>query len=82
MGLLRTILFIALIYFLWRLVTVFVIYPFVKGYSGGGGNRGKGTEFRNSRKKEGDVTIDYLSKHDKMVNKDKGEYVDYEELDD
>ena len=35
-----------------------------------------------SSKKEGEVTIDYLPESDKKVQKDKGKYVDYEEVPD
>jgi hypothetical protein len=33
-----------------------------------------------SGRKEGDVTIDYQEKQKKRIDKDKGEYIDYEEM--
>lgn len=82
MGLLRLVFILILFYFLWKLITVFIIYPFAKGYSGNTGNRGRNGGFKNSRKREGDITIDYVSKHKKRFNKDEAEYIEYEEMDD
>ena len=43
-------------------------------------NNDSNQDFRKSRKKEGDITIDYLSKKDKKISKDKGEYIDFKEI--
>ncbi len=82
MGFLRTILVIIIIYFLTRLI-VKLFFPFLfKGYVNRKmrDNNDSNQDFRKSRKKEGDITIDYLSKKDKKISKDKGEYIDFKEI--
>ena len=41
---------------------------------------GQNQFYNNKRKKEGEVTIDYAPKKEKNIDKDNGDYVDYEEV--
>ncbi len=76
-GLLKTILIFIIVYYVWKIFRIFII-PFTFG-------RGRQTDhFRNNHhKKEGDVTVhvdpDYKENNN---NKNIGQYVDYEEIDD
>jgi len=86
MGLLKTLLIIVLIYYLFRLTARFV-FPFLLKYFIGKTQRDfdnweNGYEQRH-RKKEGEVSIDYVSRKDKNKKDmgDEGEYVDFEEVD-
>lgn len=86
-GLFRTILIIALIYFgfkiLARLFAPFLIKFVAKKAEQRFGNQ-FGGQYRNQQKesvkKEGEVTIDKMP-NIKTSNKDVGDYVDYEEVD-
>ncbi len=75
MGLLRTILILIFIYYLWKLVSVYILQYLVKGNS-----KKTGSHHRYYNKKEGQVTIDYIPEKKKKISKDKGEYIDYEEV--
>lgn len=86
MGLLKTLLIIALVYYLFRLTTRF-IFPFLLKYFIGKtqrdfGNWENGDE-QQHKKKEGEISIDYVSRKDKNKKdkSDEGEYVDFEEVD-
>lgn len=79
MGLIRIILIFIIIYFAIKLIFQYILFPLVKGYftTGSGNNSYQYT--RNN--KEGNVTINNSNnKKKKMVNKDEGDYVDYEEV--
>ena len=89
MGLLKTLLIIVFIYYLFRLTARF-IFPFLLKYFIGKTQR----DFDNwngnkqqHRKKEGEVSIDYNPKKDKKRTAsgrkdtgDEGDYVDFEEV--
>jgi hypothetical protein len=76
-GLIRTLLFFVLIYYTVKFVTwIYVIYKEVKKNSFQSNRSEK--EFR---KKEGEINIDYIPKNKKVMNKDSGDYVDFEEID-
>jgi hypothetical protein len=81
-NLLRIILLLVLSYYLIKLlIRLFFPYFFrqyVNRKTGGSGNRQDYTKQRH--KKEGDVTIDYLTKKKKRISKDKGEYIDFKEV--
>ncbi len=86
MGLLRTILIIALVYYgikiLSRIFAPFLVkYATKKAEERFGGQFGN---FQNTRKeavkKEGEVTIDKIPNR-KTSNKNVGDYVDFEEID-
>jgi len=87
MGLLRTILIIALVYYgikiLSRIFAPYLIkYAAKKAEERFGnqfGNPGNGNSQRPAQK-EGEVTIDKIPQR-KTSNKDVGDYVDYEEID-
>lgn len=87
MGLLKTILIIALVYYgikiLSRLFAPFLLkYAARKAEQRFGdqfGQFGKGQK-QQPQKKEGEVTIDKIP-NTKTSNKDVGDYVDYEEID-
>ena len=90
MGLLKILLIIVFIYYLFRLTARFV-FPFLLKYFIGKtqrdfSNRENGYEKRH-RKKEGEVSIDYIPKKDKKRTDfgvkdtdDQGDYVDFEEV--
>lgn len=91
MGLLKVLLLIVLIYYLFRL-TVRIVFPFLLKYFIGKtqrdfNNRQNGYEQRH-RKKDGEISIDYVPKKDKKTTTSggketngQGEYVDFEEVD-
>ena len=78
MGFIRFILILVLVYFLFKLLFTWVFGPFLRGYYSQGPQQNK--DYGNSGKREGEVTIDFMPKNKKVVNKDKGEYIDYEEI--
>jgi hypothetical protein len=85
MGLLRTILIIALVYYgikvLSRIFAPFLLkYVSKKAEQRFGGQSGQFQNRQGSQKKEGEITIDKIPKT-KSSNKDVGEYVDFEEID-
>ena len=70
-GLFRTILILIIIYLLVKLVGKVLFPP----------SSGRSTQ-SNTKKKEGDITIHYDNRTGKkMFNKESGEYVDYEDVD-
>ncbi|MDP5156952.1 MAG: DUF4834 family protein [Flaviramulus sp.] len=87
MGLLRTIFFIVLFYYILRVLSrlfspyliKFVAKKAEERFGGQFGQFQKEQQEAKS-KKEGEVTIDKMPKT-KTSNKDVGEYVDYEEID-
>ncbi|MEA1897298.1 MAG: DUF4834 domain-containing protein [Bacteroidota bacterium] len=72
-GLFRILLIFLVVYYLFRFLS-YLFKPSGSNYRSENGNMNK------SSKKEGEVTIDYLPEADKKVQKDKGDYVDYEEV--
>lgn len=87
MGLLRTILIIALVYYGIKILSR-IFAPFLIKYAAkkaeqrfGGQFKGfQGNQKQEPPLKEGEVTIDKIPKT-KNSNKDVGDYVDYEEID-
>ncbi len=76
-GLIRTLLFFALVYYTIKFATwIYTVYKGMKNNSFQPNRNEK--EFR---KKEGEINIDYMPKKKKVVDKDSGDYVDYEEVD-
>ncbi len=82
-GLFRTVVIIAIIYFAIRLFTRYVLPLIVE-------NKVKEIQKKmqeqqrqqqSKGKQEGDVTIDYDAKRNTMHNRNDGEYVDFEEVD-
>ena len=71
-GFLRTLLVIVIIYLVIRYIRTLISPP--KSNTQNRSNT-------NSSSKEGETTIRYSPKGDKIINKDKGEYVDFEEVD-
>ncbi|MCF8361548.1 MAG: DUF4834 family protein [Prolixibacteraceae bacterium] len=69
-GFFRTLLFVLAIYFLMRFI-VRLLQPHNKNQS----------SKRSPETKEGETTIRFNKKGEKIVDKDEGEYVDYEEVD-
>ncbi len=82
MVFLRFILLLIIIYylgkFIFRIFFPYLFQQYVNRETGGSGykkeNQGQ------KRKREGEVTIDYLSKKQKKIGKDKGEYIDFKEV--
>ena len=87
MGLLRTILIIALVYYGFKILSR-LFAPFLLKYVSKKAEQRFGEQFgqfqkgqgQEPPKKEGEVTIDKIPKT-KASNKDVGDYVDYEEID-
>jgi predicted tellurium resistance membrane protein TerC len=69
-GFFRTLLFVLAIYFLMRFI-IRLLQPHNKTHS----------SKKSSETKEGETTIRFNKKGDKIVDKDEGEYVDFEEVD-
>ena len=87
MGLLRTILIIALVYYGIKVLSR-IFAPFLLKYAAKKAEQRFGDQFgqlnkrqqrQDTQKKEGEITIDKIPKT-KTSNKDVGEYVDYEEI--
>lgn len=78
MALARFILILFIIFFLIRIITRFIVKKYVKNMQ----NQYREPHQQTQQKKEGDVTIKSSSKHNKKINHDVGDYVDYEEVDD
>lgn len=77
---LRLILWIIIIYILFRLLVRYV-FPFLVRYFVKKSQDKFYEENPNiRRKKEGEVSIDYVPEKDKKKKDDEGEYVDYEEV--
>ena len=72
-GLLRTILIIVGIYYLVK----FIVWLFSSPEKS---KRSSDSQESQKRKKEGEVSIDYIPDNKKHFNKDSGDYVDYEEV--
>ncbi|MDG1728615.1 MAG: DUF4834 family protein [Algibacter sp.] len=87
MGLLRTILIIALVYYGIKILSR-IFAPFLLKYAAKKAEKRFGDQFgqfskgqkQEPLKKEGEVTIDKIP-NTKASNKDVGDYVDYEEID-
>lgn len=82
MSFLRAILIIIVIYFLARLI-IRMFFPFLfQGYVKRKTRdfNGRNQNSNKKRKKEGEITIDYLNKKEKKISKDKGEYIDFKEV--
>jgi hypothetical protein len=73
MNLLRVILIVIIIYYVARLL-IRIIFP----QRGNSSRRQYHSGHKNKR--EGDITIDYLNKKEKKYSKDKGEYIDFKEV--
>ena len=77
MGFIRTLIIIILIYYIWRIIFRYIIIPLLRNNSYATGNQQ--AHQRKTRKKEGETTIDFATGKKKIISKDKGDYVDYEE---
>jgi len=77
MGFLRTLIIILLIYYIWKFVFRYIIIPLLAKNGYAAGNRQ--SHQRKERKREGETTIDFTTGKKKVIGKDKGEYIDYEE---
>ena len=72
-GLLRTILIIIGVYYLVK----FIMWLFKSPEQP---SRSTTSEQSHKKKKEGEVTIDYMPDNKKHIRKDSGDYIDYEEV--
>lgn len=77
-GLFRILLFFFLIYYGIKFITWLIQMP---------GSKKNNTYFRSNRekkhfRKEGDVKVDFAPKRNKKIDKNSGEYIDYEEVKD
>jgi len=85
-GFVRTILIILLIYFGVKIVTR-LLSPFLMRYVAKKAEQRFGQQFgkyqspKETRREEGEISIDKMPDSGKKPNKDVGEYVDYEEID-
>ena len=81
MALLRIILILIITYYLIRLIVrLFFPYLFQRYVNNKMGGSNKQDYSSQKRKKEGEVTIDYLNRKKKRIDKDKGEYIDFKEV--
>ena len=72
-NLFRTLIFAVLIYLVIRWINRLITPKSSEGYRANSQQQGS--------KKEGETTIRYNKKGEKIINKDEGEYVDFEEVD-
>jgi large-conductance mechanosensitive channel len=73
MALVRFLLIIFIIFFLVRVIVRFIFRSYVR-------NVQQNFENQQNHKKEGDVTINTKPKAGKKIDKDEGDYVDFEEI--
>lgn len=86
MGLLRTLLIIAIIFialrFIFRYLLPFLLTSYVNKKFKEMGKTYGFNEANNKKEKEGEVTIEYTPNDTKKYTKGKGDYVDFEEIKD
>lgn len=76
MALVRFLLILFLIYFIVRIFTRYILKSFLKKMQGNVENQ----QNQYSKKKEGDVTINTKQNKSKKIDKNEGDYIDYEEI--
>ncbi|MCK5028727.1 MAG: DUF4834 family protein [Bacteroidales bacterium] len=76
MALVRFLLILFIIYFVIRIFTRYVFRSYVKNMQHNFENQ----QNKNNNKKEGDVTVNTKPKTGKKIDKDEGDYVDFEEI--
>lgn len=77
-GFLKTIFIIVLVYYAITFINRFFLNRFVRRVQK---VREEQRKASSNRKREGDVTIDSNRQGGKKINKDMGDYIDYEEID-
>ncbi len=75
-GIARFLLILFIIFFIVRIFTRYVFRSYVKNMKRNFENQ----QNKNNNKKEGDVTINTKPKTGKKIDKDEGDYVDFEEI--
>ncbi len=76
MVLVRFLLIVFLIYFIIRIFTRYIFRSYFKKMQGNFENQ----QNQYNNKKEGDVTINTKSGKNKKIDKNEGDYIDYEEI--
>ena len=76
-ALVRFILILFIIFFLIRVITRYVLRSYFKNMQ----NNFENQQNQQTKKKEGDVTINTKPRKDKKFTNSEGDYVDYEEID-
>ena len=76
MALIKFILILFVIFFLIRVFARYVLRSYVKNMQRNFNDR----QNQQSQKKEGDVTINTKPQKEKKIDRDEGDYVDYEEI--
>ena len=76
-GIARFLLILFIIFFIVRIFTRYIFRSYVKNMQQNFGNH----QNKNNSRKDGDVTINTKPNQGKKFDKDEGDYVDYEELD-
>jgi p-aminobenzoyl-glutamate transporter AbgT len=81
-GFLRTVFFIAIIYFVIRLFTRYLLPKILETKIHEMEHKMKQQQKQQERsgKREGDVTIEYNREQNNIRDKEKGEYIDFEEV--
>jgi archaellum component FlaG (FlaF/FlaG flagellin family) len=76
MALIKFVLILFVIFFLIRVFARYVLRSYVKNMQRNFNDR----QNQQSQKKEGDVTINTKPQKEKKIDRDEGDYVDYEEI--
>lgn len=76
MALIKFVLILFIIFFLIRVFARYVLRSYVKNMQRNFNDR----QNQQSQKKEGDVTINTKSQKEKKIDRNEGDYVDYEEI--
>lgn len=76
MALIRFLLILFIIFFVIRIFSRFVLRRYVKNMR----NQYENQQNQYNKKHEGDVTINTKPEMDKKIDKDEGDYIDYEEI--
>jgi preprotein translocase subunit SecG len=72
----RFVLILLFIFFLIRIITRYILRSYLKNVKQNFDNQ----QNQRDQKKEGDVTVNTKADQSKIIKKDEGDYIDYEEM--
>lgn len=72
----RFVLILLFIFFLIRIITRYILRSYLKNVKQNFDNQ----QNQRDQKKEGDVTVNTKADQSKIIKKDEGDYIDYEEI--
>jgi preprotein translocase subunit SecG len=72
----RFVLILFFVFFLLRIITRYILRSYLKNVKQNFDNQ----QNKHDQKKEGDVTVNTKADQSKIIKKDEGDYIDYEEI--